>query len=335
MNVMFQDIIQIAGVRNHEEVRILMQHGVNLLGFPLRLPVHQEDLSDAEAAELIARIHLPQQAVLITYLDKAEEIAALSRFLNVSIVQLHGEIRIEEIRRLRSLMPQLNLIKSLIVGQDSLNLLLDRLIEFSPLVDAFITDSYDPKSGARGATGKVHDWSISAALVENSSKPILLAGGLTPDNVAEAIRTVQPAGVDVHTGVEDSEGRKDPDLVRRFVDRARRAFADTPGLVKKTGVSREIPIDGVLDLHTFSPRELRDLVPEYLLACRAKGIGQIRIIHGKGTGSLRRTVRSLLDRLDYVESYHTPESGGGGWGATVVQLKSGDKSPGNPGERIA
>jgi DNA-nicking Smr family endonuclease len=84
----------------------------------------------------------------------------------------------------------------------------------------------------------------------------------------------------------------------------------------------EFPIDGTLDLHTFRPEEVKDLVPEYLTACRKKGILQVRVIHGKGTGALRRTVQSILERLPYVESFHAADETGGGWGATIVTLKN-------------
>jgi len=83
----------------------------------------------------------------------------------------------------------------------------------------------------------------------------------------------------------------------------------------------EIPIDGVLDLHTFNPREVKDLVPEYLSVCRGKGILQVRIIHGKGTGALQRTVQSILSRLPYVASFRLAGEDGGGWGATIVVLR--------------
>ncbi len=83
----------------------------------------------------------------------------------------------------------------------------------------------------------------------------------------------------------------------------------------------ELPIDGVLDLHTFNPREVGELLPEYISACRGKGIYEIRIIHGKGTGALRETVHSILRRMPEVASFRLAGGDAGGWGATLVVLK--------------
>jgi DNA-nicking Smr family endonuclease len=85
----------------------------------------------------------------------------------------------------------------------------------------------------------------------------------------------------------------------------------------------QLPIDGVLDLHTFQPREVKDLVLDYLAACHERGIFQVRIIHGKGTGQLRRTVHSLLAKHLDVVSFTLDHPQYGGWGATIVQLRRG------------
>jgi len=85
--------------------------------------------------------------------------------------------------------------------------------------------------------------------------------------------------------------------------------------------SVELPIDGTLDLHAFQPRDLGSLIPEYISECHARGIYEIRIIHGKGQGKLQRSVHVLLDRIPEVEGYRLADELRGGWGATLVQLK--------------
>ncbi len=82
-----------------------------------------------------------------------------------------------------------------------------------------------------------------------------------------------------------------------------------------------MPIDGVLDLHTFRPSEIGSLVPEYLIECHKQGIYHVRIIHGKGTGSLRQGVHRILNRLKMVESFKLGDETSGSWGATLVELR--------------
>ncbi|MDD4857072.1 MAG: Smr/MutS family protein [Candidatus Krumholzibacteria bacterium] len=87
----------------------------------------------------------------------------------------------------------------------------------------------------------------------------------------------------------------------------------------------ELPIDGILDLHTFQPGEVKELVRDYLSLCRAKGILRVRIIHGKGTGALRTTVHSILSKIPEVASFKQAMEDEGGWGATIVTLTPGEE----------
>jgi DNA-nicking Smr family endonuclease len=83
----------------------------------------------------------------------------------------------------------------------------------------------------------------------------------------------------------------------------------------------QLPIDGVLDLHQFNPRDVKELVSDYLAACQERGILQVRIIHGKGIGHLRWTVHSILSKHPEVVSFTLDHPEYGGWGATLVSLR--------------
>ena len=212
---------------------MLLQAGVDWLGFPLRLESHREDLPAEEVSRIVASLGIGDRAVLITYMADAPAIASLASMLGCRRVQLHGDITAGEARRLKEADAGLYLIKALVVRPGNLDELLNDLQDFAPFVNAFITDTWDPQTGARGATGKTHDWKASRRIVESAIRPVILAGGLTPENVGRAIVQVRPAGVDSHTGVEAPDGAKDPAMVRDFVEESRRAFA----LLKRNGTA--------------------------------------------------------------------------------------------------
>lgn len=85
----------------------------------------------------------------------------------------------------------------------------------------------------------------------------------------------------------------------------------------------ELPIDGVLDLHTFRPKDVKELLPIYFEECLARGITEVRVIHGKGTGALRELVHAQLRKNPLVAGFQLAGESGGGWGATVVVLRRG------------
>lgn len=211
--------VQIAGISSLDEALEAEKAGADALGFTVRLPhgVH-DGLTEAKARGIIAALPPFIASVCITYVDNAVEAADLCRYLGVSTVQLHGEFASRELEMLRAAMPHLKIIRPVLVtGEEALAAA--RSLERR--VDAIILDTYDPSTGRRGATGKTHDWRLSRRIVESARVPIILAGGLTPENVAEAIRSVRPWAVDVHSGVEEADGTRSLRKLRDFVAAAK------------------------------------------------------------------------------------------------------------------
>jgi phosphoribosylanthranilate isomerase len=218
--------VQIAGVSTLEEALALERLGADALGFTVRLPtgVHDE-LTEAKARSIIAALPPFISCVAITYIDNAREAADLCRALGVAAIQLHGECPAREIELLRAAAPHLRIIRAVhVTGPDAV--LKARALERR--VDAIILDTYDATTGRGGATGKTHDWTISRQIVESVRVPVILAGGLRPDNVVAAIRAVHPWAVDVHTGVEDADGTRNLAKMQAFIERAK--AVEDPGL---------------------------------------------------------------------------------------------------------
>ena len=213
--------VQIAGVSSLEEALALERDGADALGFTLRLPtgVH-DDLTEAKARAIIAALPPFITSVAITYVNTAREAVDLCRYLGVGALQLHGEFGGRDLELVRAALPHLKVIRAVhVTGPEAIAAV--RALERR--VDAIILDTYDPVTGRGGATGTTHDWALSRDIVGSVRTPVILAGGLTPDNVSAAIRAVRPWGVDVHTGVEDAGGARSLAKARAFVTRAKTA----------------------------------------------------------------------------------------------------------------
>jgi phosphoribosylanthranilate isomerase len=146
----------------------------------------------------------------------AQEIIAAIETAGLDTIQLHGDETPEFAAQFRR---HVKVIRAFRVrGADTLK----QLVAFEQVTDAWLLDAYVP--GQHGGTGAQFDWDL-AVQVGGEGRPVILAGGLNPANVAEAVRQVKPFAVDVSSGVESSPGRKDPEKVRAFVVAAKTALA--------------------------------------------------------------------------------------------------------------
>jgi len=212
--------IKICGVRGPGDVEAVVGAGVDAAGFLVgQVHTSPDFVSPAVARGLAAGLAPTQTPVLVTHRNGPTEVLALLRQTGFPVAQLHGAPGVEQVRALRkSVGDAVTLILAVhVVG--------DRVMgdwrPFHDWIDAVILDTADPATDRVGGTGKPHDWSAAAAFRGKCPLPCLLAGGLTPENVADAIRTVAPYGVDVNSGVETPAGRKSPDRCRLFATNAR------------------------------------------------------------------------------------------------------------------
>jgi phosphoribosylanthranilate isomerase len=215
--------IQAAGVSSLEEALFCATVGVDAVGLTLDIPTGIHDgLTRQRARHIIERLPTGLIAVIITYLHDADHIHGLLEDVGGDAVQLHGNISTEELTAVRRLHPSVKTIGRITVRDEGS--IEEATRTPADLHDALILDSWDPRSGRIGATGLIHDWSISAKIVQRSRVPVILAGGLNPHNVAEAVIRVSPRGVDAHTGLENPDGTRNFEKIRIFTKSALNAF---------------------------------------------------------------------------------------------------------------
>jgi len=218
--------IKICGNTNPADLAYAILCGADAVGFITDVPVRSPRKIDMETAkELIKQVPVFVDSVLVIMPDDLGSAMALIRETHPTCVQIHNDLPVSELAEISK---TVKLIKTIAVPVDAPSGIADHIISridaLTGIADAILLDtstrsrtSTGAKSGARsGGTGKVHDWRISAEIAERSRLPIILAGGLTPDNAADAIRKVHPYAVDTASGVE-TDRKRDPDKVRRFI----------------------------------------------------------------------------------------------------------------------
>lgn len=205
---------KICGLRSGADVAVAVAAGADAVGFLCGLTHHSEDALDPDVARDLAALVPPYvNRVLVTQLTEAEEILALAEHLAVDTIQLHGLVDQQAAEAVQA--EWYGRLVRVVHVSDDLRAALDQAREAAQFCDALLLDSRS--SDRLGGTGQVHEWSISAQIVAEVEVPCILAGGLAPENLAQAIDQVRPYAVDVNSGVEDQAGTKDENRVREFI----------------------------------------------------------------------------------------------------------------------
>ena len=215
--------IKVCCIASPVEAALAVSAGADALGLVARMPSGPGPIEDAEIAAVTAVVPPPVATFLLTSETTADAISAHVRATNPSAVQIVSHIDPDESARLAAIDPHVRRVQVIHVqGPEVL-----RMIPiYGPHVHAFLLDSGRPDAAVAelGGTGRAHDWTISAAFVRASDKPVFLAGGLSAANAAEAIRTVRPYGLDLCSGVR-TDGRLDAMKLAAFVSAVERTDA--------------------------------------------------------------------------------------------------------------
>jgi len=227
---------KICGIRTPEEIELAALYGADAVGFITEVPVESPRKLDSDtAAYLVSSVPQTLSTVLVIMPENSDTAINLIEKVNPDIVQIHSELPLLELEIIKE-KTNIPIIKTLFVPlhgkttgektlyMNSVSSLFEKvnLLEETEVVDSILLDT--AKSGKPGGTGCVHDWTLSRRISEQTRLPLILAGGLKPENVQEAIRAVSPYAVDTASGVE-TRGKKDAIKIKSFIEKVRCADA--------------------------------------------------------------------------------------------------------------
>ena len=209
--------VKICGLSRVEHALVAAEAGADAVGCLVGLEHASPDQVSAATARAVYSVLPPFVArVLVTHQTTLGNVSELVRETGATAVQLHGEYPLVAVPALREAFPYLSILKCVhVTGEEAIA----AARAAARVADAVLLDT--KVRGRIGGTGKTHDWSISAKIVETCPKPVILAGGLNPSNVADAIKRVRPWGVDTNSGTRATGGVKDHAKIRAFIAAAR------------------------------------------------------------------------------------------------------------------
>lgn len=207
--------VKICGITSQTDLEIVVEAGADAIGFVVDVPQSQRNLSINQANRLIESTPVFVDSVAVIVPRNLSHLEHIFKELNPSLFQIHGQKHLY--KQIRDRVPNTRVIGTI---QAKPGFSAQEVFKSTRLFPVVLIDSHVP--GKHGGTGKVHDWRISRRIRKLlHPKPMILAGGLTPDNIKEAVYTVKPYAVDVSTGVESQPGVKDHKKVNRFIRNAK------------------------------------------------------------------------------------------------------------------
>ncbi|MGB9927920.1 MAG: phosphoribosylanthranilate isomerase [Methanosarcina sp.] len=228
--------IKVCGICRPEEIELAALYGADAVGFITEVPVETpRKLNIETAASLVSNVPSTLNSVLVIMPQNSTEALDLIGQVKPDIVQIHSPLSLLELEIIKQ-NTDIPIIKVLSLPAKEKtssqktknpNLIFDlleevRLLEEADVVDSILLDT--GKSGRTGGTGSIHDWALSKQIAQETELPLILAGGLNPENVKEAIETVSPYAVDTASGVETA-GKKDAIKIKTFIEEVRCANA--------------------------------------------------------------------------------------------------------------
>ena len=211
--------VKICCIANMHEAQLAIQAGASALGLVGHMPSGPGVIPDAQIVTIARNVPPPIATFLLTSEVSTQGIIAHHQKTHTNTLQIVDALPVGSYRDLRQALPSVKLVQVIhVVGESSVQ----QALYVAPHVDAILLDSGNPflPTKVLGGTGQTHDWQISRQIVESVSVSVFLAGGLTPDNLEQAIESVRPFGVDVCTGVR-SHGELDPKKLYAFMEVAR------------------------------------------------------------------------------------------------------------------
>jgi phosphoribosylanthranilate isomerase len=204
---------KICGIRDAGARDVAVAAGADAIGFVVEIPRSKRSIGREEARELIEDLPPFVSSVIVVEPESAAEAAKLALDTGADVIQVNDSLSFEDLATLKGMVPT-RLVATVPAKPGGL----DHARRLAEVADALLLDSLE--EGKLGGTGAVHDWDLSADLVRRVDVPVILAGGLKPENVAAAIKTVKPYAVDVSSGIE-TDGAKDPEKIEAFLREVR------------------------------------------------------------------------------------------------------------------